>query len=333
MRIRNYKEGMKIDKPCAIRNMPIDTYHKYPALSNSGLKTLLDCPARYYYKYLSPDYTPKEKPSFKIGKACHCLILEGRKEFEKKYWHNPYSNFVKDDLIKFLTTFEYDEKYLKSLRVNELKEIVFKTANIEPKEIELSANELNQIVSISRAIKNNPLAKGAFCQKGEAEISLFWQDEKTGIWLKCRPDWLPCDKKNIPDYKTTISVNPVEFFKHFLNFGYHIQAAFYKTGIRAVFGEEIENFFFVAQEKEEPFISQVFRTNENFILQGEKAMKIGIEKYLDCKEKGIWQTYSDKVIELSIIPKPDDIESRFDKENAICYAPNYIDSILASYEV
>ena len=65
--IIDYKEGMKIEKNCSIRGMPNDIYHKKPALSNAGLKTLLDCPAKYYYKYLSGEYGPKEKPHFKIG--------------------------------------------------------------------------------------------------------------------------------------------------------------------------------------------------------------------------------------------------------------------------
>ena len=82
--IIDYKEGMQITEPCIVRGIPIDVYHKMPALSNSGLKMLLDCPARYYYKYLSGEYEAKEKPSFKIGKACHCYILDGNESLCKK---------------------------------------------------------------------------------------------------------------------------------------------------------------------------------------------------------------------------------------------------------
>ena len=94
MKIINYKEGMTIQAPCAIRGMPIDVYHSHPALSESGLKTLLDCPARYYYKYLSGNYEYKEKPSFKIGKACHKYILEGQ------YFDNKEMLFMKKPVKK-----------------------------------------------------------------------------------------------------------------------------------------------------------------------------------------------------------------------------------------
>ena len=76
MNILNFKEGMKITEPCIIRGMPSEIYHKMPALSNSGLKTLIKCPAKYYYKYISGEYEPKEKPYFKIGKAAHKYMTQ-----------------------------------------------------------------------------------------------------------------------------------------------------------------------------------------------------------------------------------------------------------------
>ena len=125
MNIKNYKEGMTIQAPCAIRGMPIDVYHKHPALSESGLKTLLDCPARYYYKYLSGDYEPKEKPSFKIGKACHKYILEGEDAFYKEYWHNPYSEYTKPEILRILKEkFNYDAP--KTTLVLDLMDILLK---------------------------------------------------------------------------------------------------------------------------------------------------------------------------------------------------------------
>ena len=88
--IIDYKEGMEIKPPCIIRGMPSDVYHSIEGLSNSGLKMLLDCPARYYFKYLSGEYEAKEKPSFKIGKACHTYTLEGQEVFENicNYFQN-----------------------------------------------------------------------------------------------------------------------------------------------------------------------------------------------------------------------------------------------------
>ena len=77
----------------------------------------------------------KEKPSFKIGKAAHMYLLEGRKEFEKVYWHNPYSEFKKDDLVKKLQELGYDDS-IKKFLVTDLMEMLFdRKLSKEEKEI------------------------------------------------------------------------------------------------------------------------------------------------------------------------------------------------------
>lgn len=333
MKIINYKENMKIKKPCAIRNMPIEVYHQHPAISESGLKTLLDCPAKYYYKYLSGEYEAKEKPHFKIGKACHKYILEGEQAFLQEYWHNPYSELTKSELVRLLQDkFNYDCSIAKYL-VTDLMELLLDNEGITPKNIHLNKNELNQVIGTARAIKANKKAYNAFRQKGESEISLFWQDDDTGIWLKCRPDYLPVDHKLIPDYKTCASVNPEIFYGEFIKYGYHIQAAMYTKGIKAVFGDDVDTFFFVAQEKEPPYITQIYIPDADIITYGDKAVNLGIEKFLECKNSGIWETYSNEIIEMSLSPKPDDLLNNFDRENGICYAPFWIDNLILKYEV
>ena len=153
--------------------------------------------------------------------------------------------------------------------------------------------------------------------------------EGNGRWA----DWLPDNRVNVPDYKTCQSVNPATFYSDFIKYGYHVQCAMYREGIRKVFGEEVESFFFVAQEKEPPYISQVYLCDSEITLFGEKAMRLGIEKYIECREKGIWETYSDKVIQMSIAPKPEELPTNYDRGNSICYAPAYVDSLLSKYEV
>lgn len=332
MKIKNYKDGMTVQAPCAIRGMPIDVYHKHPALSESGLKTLLDCPARYYYKYLSGDYEPKEKPSFKIGKACHKYILEGEDAFYKEYWHNPYSDLTKTELVRILQDkFNYDCT-IKNYPICDLMDMLLTSEGIEQKNIHLNRNELNQVIGTARAIKQNKKAYNAFHQKGESEISLFWIDEETGLMLKCRPDYLPENHLLVPDYKTCQSVNPETFYGDFIKYGYHIEAAMYMAGIKAVFGDDVETFFFVAQEKEEPYITQVYVPDDAIVTYGDKAVRLGIEKFIECQQKGFWGTYSEDVIQMTIEPKPDDLINNYDRENSICYAPYWVDKMILKYE-
>jgi hypothetical protein len=327
--IIDYRDDLVIKEPCIIRGMPDDVYHKSRGLSRSGLKLLLDCPAKYYYKYISGEYEYKEKPSFKIGKAAHKFVLEGKEAFESTYWHNPFSDLKKAEIEKILLEkHNYSEKRLLSDQMYRLLDF----EGIAQKKIELSQSELNMVVGLARSIKSNPTANAAFKQDGESELSIFWIDEKTGLWLKCRPDFLPYNCKLVPDYKTTSSAKPENLWTSFIDYGYHLQAAMYKLGIYAVTGLEVENFFFVMQEKEPPYISQIFVPDEMMVIQGEKQMRYAIDRYVECKETGIWQAYSDKIIQLSLEPRPEDLSSNFDAENGTAYAPAWVDSALLKYD-
>lgn len=327
-KIIDYFDGMEIKEPCIVRGIPIETYHKMPALSNSGMKTLLNCPAKYYYKYISGEYEPKEKPYFKIGKAAHCYLLEGRGKFEEIYWNNPYAELKKDELINVLKDFGYDDS-IKKMLVSDLTELILEKAGIKPKEIHLTKSELNQVVNMARSALADKKARAALSQKGESELSIFWQDDKTGVWLKCRPDYLPYDCLNVPDYKTAESAKPDTFFNTFMKYGYFMQAAMYRIGIKEVCGVDVENFFFLVQEKEPPYVAQIYNPDVRHIIAwGEKAIRNAIDKYIECQETGIWQAYSDKIIELRIEPAPEELGTTYDKEQGILYAPNYIDRLI-----
>src|SRR3546814_10975324 len=79
---------------------------------------------------------------------------------------------------------------------------------------------------------------------GDTEVTLVWQDEETGVWLRCRPDFLPSSvlrgaavravsdlKFMAPEY-----CSPHGFSNAIRRFGYHLAAAFYYEGIEAIYG-------------------------------------------------------------------------------------------------
>ena len=108
----------------------------------------------------------------------------------------------------------------------------------------------------------------------------------------------------------------------------------YRMGIKAVTDIDVDNFFFIVQEKEAPYITQIFNpATEHLITWGEKAICAGIEKYLECKEKDLWEGYTNRIVELRIEPSPDDVIGNYDKENGIIYAPKWLDNELMKYEV
>ena len=106
----------------------------------------------------------------------------------------------------------------------------------------------------------------------------------------------------------------------------------YRIGIKAVTGIDVENFFFIVQEKEPPYVTQIYNPDmESLIVWGEKVIYSGINKYLECKNNDLWEGYSTKIIELKIEPAPDDLIGNYDKEEGIIYAPAWIDKELSRY--
>lgn len=96
-------EGIYLD-------MPNDVYHSLDALSSTGLKTFVDCPARYYRDYLS-GITRKRtlalKRTFDAGTYGHELCLEPAGFYERYY-----REAVASDYPDALTTVDQIESAL-----------------------------------------------------------------------------------------------------------------------------------------------------------------------------------------------------------------------------
>src|SRR5690606_4829122 len=101
----------------------------------------------------------------------------------------------------------------------------------------------------------------AALRNGVNEMTLAWQDEETGVWLRCKPDFLPnaiiqgrsntiiSDLKFMaPEYCT-----PQGFSGAIKRFGYHLGAAFYFEGVEKVFGNRPTYWNHIVIEKEFPF--------------------------------------------------------------------------------
>lgn len=69
---------------------------------------------------------------------------------------------------------------------------------------------------------------------GMAEQCITWTDAKTGLPLKAKPDLIPAHRPYLVDFKTSSTVHPDDFPKRFYDFGYHIQAEFYRAAVSQI---------------------------------------------------------------------------------------------------
>jgi hypothetical protein len=223
---------------------------------------------------LNPTRRRETKKEFDFGKAAHTWFLEGE---------------------KFLSTIHVMSDAHPSSNAYKAE----KAAALSTGKTIISADDLENLKGMCDALAAHEFAGAAFAN-GMVEPTLVWRDEETGVWLRCRPDFLPARRLHIPDYKTAASAKPSRFIKSAYDFGYHMQAAHELDGIEAIFGEKPESFFFVAQEKKAPWLISVVTLDREAIEWGRIQNRAGISTYARCLKANRWPGYADEVVELPL---------------------------------
>ncbi|MTJ81762.1 MAG: hypothetical protein F8N37_12190 [Telmatospirillum sp.] len=260
-----------------IYDIPLDLYHadpcETPSLSASGMVDIVDdCPARFFYKSrrLNPKAERETTKDMSVSSAAHAWILQGDKFAETIAVMPPELDLRSNAGKAFAAQAEGESKTL------------------------IRAHEFEQIKAMREAILRSELARLAL-SAGKPEQSLFWKDEETGVWLRCRPDWLPTALRIIPDFKAMRSCIPADVQRVIREYGYHIQAAHYLAGIEAVTGHRPENFVFVVQEKTAPYLVSLVAPDDISLWYGGQLARRAIRIFSDCLCKGIWPGHDGQV--------------------------------------
>jgi len=131
-------------------------------------------------------------------------------------------------------------------------------------------------------------------------MTLVWQDELTGVWLRARPDFLPqsCidgdDVRVVTDLKfmTGTHCSPLGFSKALDNFGYFLSAAWYAEGIRQIYGKPPTHFLFVVIEKDEPHTVSTYWLEPEDLQRGHMMMRRAIDLFAECQKRNEWPGYT-----------------------------------------
>lgn len=200
----------------------------------------------------------KETEALQLGSAVHAAILEPE-TFDAEFAFAPKvdkrTKAGKEEWAKFA-----DENAGKTILKQEHRDVI------------------NGIV---RSLNSHEIAKGML-SGGEAEYSYFVKDEETGVELKCRPDYV--NHGALIDLKTCQDASEAGFTKACINFGYHIQAAFYLDVYNKANGTDLTEFFFVAVETKPPFAINTFKMGEVEIQLGREMYKKALKEYAEFKK-------------------------------------------------
>ena len=247
------------------------------ALSCSGAKLLLppSCPALFRYRQDHPEH----KDVFDFGSAAHKMVLGAGPDLaivDAPDWRSKAAREARDAA--------HDE-------------------GATP----LLLSDFSKVQAMADAIQRHDLASVLLEPEfgGQAEQSLFWADEETGVHRRCRVDWLrdPGHGRFIAvDYKSCAKADPDSIAKAVANYGYYQQDPYYLDGIRALGLHDDPAFVFIFQEKDPPYLVNVVQLDEEARALGRARNRQAIERFRDCTAAGIWPGYSDDIELISLPP-------------------------------
>ena len=243
------------------------------SVSSTGLKLIEQKSLAHYWwsSYLNPKREAHDTKAMAFGRACHAWIL-GEPQFAKYYVLSPYDDFRTKDA--------------RAWRESQTRTVI-------------KLSELDAIKAMTAELKKHPLLKNAFAD-GVPEQSLIWKDKETGIWLKARPDWLPNNVQFVPDMKTTVSAKPEAFARQAFSLGYHQSAALTIDGLREVLEWKSPTYYFVAQEKEPPYIALPFIMRDTDIEMGRMLNRSALRKLANALERDEWPSYATGATEIEM---------------------------------
>lgn len=308
-----------ITEPGIYFDLPDEVYHASAGLSSSAIKELLISPLDYWANYRNPDREKFDTQANIFGKAMHKRTLEGSEAFYCDYAILP-------DQIDYPKSLHKTDQL--KIKCRELKLIVSGTipdlsARIldEDPDVEIWHNimqsfiEANQDKTLLRPdqghdietrasiIESHKDAQKAF-KGGRAEVSIFWDDEETGIRMKARLDYLKL--KAIIDLKTFTNQRRVNVDQAigmaFANYQYFIQGFVYLRAIEAA--KKMLNssdkpskhmLDFISDEGNSTFIENLMNSQQHefwfvFVESG-KAPNIRVRRFDKKNKEGITNAY------------------------------------------
>ena len=218
--------------------------------SCSRVKTLLDSPALYHQRYITKSLPGFSSSAMEHGTLLHTWLELGD-DFLESLVVPPASTLTATGLVG-----KEAEKWLKN-------EAPAGATVVSPK-------EKAQIVAEVAAIKGNPAAADLISRITEHEISIYWETHD-GHRLKCRFDALTSDGL-VLDLKTTKEQDILaDFWRSVLTFRYHLQDAWYRSGMEAM-GLDPQPLRFIVISTSLPHDCQVVTLPAAIVAEGQRLM-------------------------------------------------------------
>jgi hypothetical protein len=256
----------------ARNDIDFETYKEMKCTNHSALLTFAKSPAHFKYYHLDGNEKPAT-PAMELGTAIHEAIL-AHNSFKEAYvvWDESVDKRTKEG-----------KKQWEELKATGKKILTLKDGLL--------------IRSILDSVEENETVKDLLlgCMP---ELSIIFNDEKTGLLCKARLDGYR-DDGTIFDIKTTTSASESDFRKSLVNYSYFTQAAFYKKAVESQ-GMKFSRFVFIAIEKEAPHAIALYELSNEAIRQGEALNDKRLKQLAECFKTDTWPAYPKEIITIDL---------------------------------
>lgn len=260
-------------------SMDEEEYHAHPALSASGMKVLLRSP-KHFRLARTENRAPKKE--FDVGHAAHKLILG-----------------VGMPIVEIpagLLSGQYAS--VSSAKAKAWVE----DARAEGK-VPLKPREFQAVRRMADAVLMNVKARRVLEAAPWREVSLFGEDEATGVQVRSRLDALGEDI--LADVKTTPDVSPRKITNAVVDHGYDLSAEMYRQMVIRVLGYDPGPMNLIFVEKELPHEVRVVRlADPAWRVGGETKIRAALDVFAWCTEQGVWPGDDEDGGEIRDLPVP-----------------------------
>lgn len=240
-----------------------ETYFGLPYLSQSSMKSLLDCPARFRYEQ---DNRTVSSDAQDLGSTVHAILLGSGAP---------------------LTVIDAPDWRTKAAR--EARDEVRASGGIA-----LLEKDYQRADAVAAAALENPEIAALLGGEGHSELTMRWDKQVHGttVPIRGRIDRLAASPNGnvIVDVKAMRSASPDQFARAAFNYGYALQQAVYLDGWRILTGDEAD-FVFVVIETEAPYLSAVYRLDEVAVEYGAQQMDRALNLFVECSAVDAWPGY------------------------------------------
>lgn len=268
-------------------SMPMDTYHSRElGIASAGALKILNKQSPAHYRWWAEGGEEKARKTWDFGRAAHAYVLEpatfaeryavappGAPKRPREEWrHAKKPSFSTLDAFAFWD--EFDDRNRGKLA--------------------LSAADYQKIQDMRAALDDVDMVgdlPGLIIAEGEAEVSMRWVDEVTGLRCRSRPDWWHRRRRFFMDYKTCVDASPRGFGSAVTSFDYHVAHCHYAEGARTL-QVPVDNYLFLCQEKEPPYVAAIYHIDAAAEERGQMLRIAAMDRMAACMRSGKFPGYS-----------------------------------------